>query len=195
MRAILVAIVLALASPAMAAQNGLPLTGHPKQDFNNIVHPDQGSNEQQQSGGGATSGSKCTAKNLLECLGDDIINKISPDLEYADALAHQNNNKITAPCLDAILALIQGWQAQVYPIGPDGKPATNLSPLTLPDPHAIVVLERVSELIQQLQPNSTISLGCAPLQAAAQKDITTLVGTVLSGGALGLLKLPIVPIP
>src|ERR1700689_2768847 len=124
MRAILVAIVLALASPAMAAQNGLPLTGHPKQDFNNIVHPDQGSNEQQQSGGGATSGSKCTAKNLLECLGDDIINKISPDLEYADALAHQNNNKITAPCLDAILALIQGWQAQVYPIGPDGKPAT-----------------------------------------------------------------------
>ena len=67
------------------------------------------------------------------------------------------------------------------------------TPLTLPDPHLIVIMERTRELIQQLQPNSTISLGCAPLQAAAQKDLSTLVGTVLSGGALGLLKLPVVP--
>lgn len=118
-------------------------------------------------------------------LSDDLINKVLPDLQYAAALAKQNNNKITGPCLDALLALVQGWQTPV-------KDASG-NTLTLPDPHLITGMERQAELLNQIQPDSSLSLGCAAMNNAIKKDILTLVGTILSGGALGLFKLPIIP--
>jgi hypothetical protein len=189
MRTIAMAVALAvLALPAMAQ------TPKKKPDIlqNIQEHLQQGSGENSS----ATPPTSTQKGDLLQYLADDAIKKILPDLQYSTALAHQNKNVITAPCLDAILGLIQGWQAPVYPYVATGaaQPASPQA-LTMPNPHLIVVLERTSELIQQLQPNSTISLGCAPLATAAQKDIATLVGTVLSGGAVGLLKLPIVPLP
>lgn len=139
-------------------------------------------------------------------LGDAIIQKVLPDLTYARALAHQNNNTITAPCFDAIYDLVNGWNAPVFPYVPPATastsstttpaaPAASPTALTMPDPHVLVALERASELLHQLQPDSKISIGCGALGQALQKDISTLVGTVLSGGALGLFKLPVVPLP
>ena len=118
-------------------------------------------------------------------LGDELLAKILPDLKYASALAKQNNNKVTSPCLDALLGLIESWHA---PVKDD---AGNVIPL--PEPHLITAMERQSELLRQLQPDSTLSIGCSAMAQAFKKDIMALVGGILTGGALGIMKLPIIP--
>jgi hypothetical protein len=104
------------------------------------------------------------------------------DFQFALAMSKVAGNNITTPC----------WQAWVDILSKQQQALTdaNGKPLTMPDPHLITNVEIASEWIAQLQPNSAISTGCAPLAQAAQKDIGTMIGAVVSGGALGLLKLP-----
>lgn len=120
-------------------------------------------------------------------ISDAILGKIMPDLRYAAALSKQNNNKITQPCLSAVLALADSWNVEVK----DDK--GNVLPL--PNPHVITFLEKQSQLLRQLQPDSDISLGCSGMAQALRKDVASLVGAILSGGALGIFKLPVLPIP
>jgi hypothetical protein len=120
--------------------------------------------------------------NPLANLNDEILAKLLADFTYAAARAHATNNTVTAPCWDAWVKLLT---AQSQPLS-DGKGTA----LTKPEPHAITDAELASELINQLQPNSDLSIACAPTLQASQRNIATLVGAVLSGGALGLFKLP-----
>lgn len=84
----------------------------------------------------------------------------------------------------------------VIPTGPaSGGISITSAPQILqrPDPDLVTSVEYVSEAVQLLQSNSPISLACAPMAQAVGKDFTTLAGQLLSGGALGLFKLPVVP--
>jgi hypothetical protein len=168
-------IVFALAAavgPALAqeprtggAQVKLPkLTGNPIQDF-----------KPQTSGG-------TSEQNPLANLTDDVLAKLLADFTYAAARADATKNTVTAPCWHAWVTLLTAQQAPL-------KDAAG-NPLTRPDPHLVVDAELASELINQLQPNSDLSIACAPTLQASQRNISTLVGAVLSGGALGLFKLP-----
>lgn len=114
---------------------------------------------------------------------DAILAKILPDLRYAAALSKQNNNKVTQPCLAAVLRLVDSWQVEVKDDA--GKV------LALPEPHVITFIEKQSQLLRQLQPDSDVSLGCSSMAQALKKDILSLVGGIMSGGVLGVLKLPI----
>jgi hypothetical protein len=153
------------ASPARAQGK---LTGNPLRDIGNAV----------------TQGNQKSAgqSNPLDELAAKIKKLSLDDFKYAAALAHATGNNVTAPCWDVWVKLLT---AQQQPLdGPDGQP------LKAPDPHLATDIELLSEIIRQLQPNSELSVGCAPMASAAQKDAGTLIGAVLSGGALGLFKLP-----
>lgn len=119
---------------------------------------------------------------------DELAKKIAalslPDFKYAAALAHATGNNVTAPCWDEWVKLISAQQQ------PLNDPTTG-QPLPEPDPHFATDIERLSEAIRQTQPNSELSVACAPLASSVQKDAATLIGGILSGGALGLFKLPI----
>jgi hypothetical protein len=111
------------------------------------------------------------------------IRKLSlDDFKYAAALAHATGNSVTAPCWDEWVKLLTAQQQPLN--GPDGQP------LKEPDPHLATDVERLSEMVAQLQPRSELSVACAPMATTAQKDAATLIGAVLSGGAMGLFKLP-----
>jgi hypothetical protein len=111
------------------------------------------------------------------------IRKLSlDDFKYASALAHATGNAVTAPCWDMWVKLLTAQQQPLN--GADGQP------LKEPDPHLATDIERLSEMVAQLQPRSELSVACAPMATTAQKDAATLIGAVLSGGALGLFKLP-----
>lgn len=153
------------ASPARAQAK---LTGNPLRDIGNAV----------------TQGNQKSAAqaNPLDDLAAKIKKLSLDDFKYAAALAHATGNTVTAPCWDVWVKLLT---AQQQPLdGPDGQP------LKAPDPHPATDIELLSEIIRQLQPSSELSVGCAPMASAAQKDAATLIGAVLSGGALGLFKLP-----
>jgi hypothetical protein len=152
-------------SPARAQAK---LTGNPLRDIGNAV----------------TQGNQKSAvqANPLDDLAAKIKKLSLDDFKYAAALAHATGNNVTAPCWDVWVKLLT---AQQQPLdGPDGQP------LKAPDPHLATDIELLSEIIRQLQPNSELSVGCAPMASAAQKDAATLIGAVLSGGALGMFKLP-----
>lgn len=127
-----------------------------------------------------------TAKGI-----DDLVSKLDtlalPDFEFALAQAKAAGNEVTQPCWTAWVDLIRARQAAS--LGPDGQP------LPLPDPHIITAIERISELLSILRPDSKISLACVQIANVAGKDVGTVITGILSGGALGLFKLPIVPIP
>jgi hypothetical protein len=153
------------AAPARAQGK---LTGNPLRDIGNAV----------------TQGNQKSAvqANPLDDLAAKIKKLSLDDFKYAAALAHATGNNVTAPCWDVWVKLLT---AQQQPLdGPDGQP------LKAPDPHLATDIELLSEIIRQLQPNSELSVGCAPMASAAQKDAATLIGAVLSGGALGMFKLP-----
>jgi hypothetical protein len=153
------------AAPARAQAK---LTGNPLRDIGNAV----------------TQGNQKSAvqANPLDDLAAKIKKLSLDDFKYAAALAHATGNNVTAPCWDVWVKLLT---AQQQPLdGPDGQP------LKAPDPHLATDIELLSEIIRQLQPNSELSVGCAPMASAAQKDAATLIGAVLSGGALGMFKLP-----
>jgi hypothetical protein len=122
------------------------------------------------------------SRNPLANLTDEVLAKLLADFTYASARAHATGNAVTAPCWDAWVKLLTNQTASLK------DAAGNV--LSKPDPHLILDAELASELISQLQPNSDLSIACAPTLQASQRNISTLVGAVLSGGALGLFKLP-----
>ena len=172
--AVLTALALACASPAHAQSRQParpPLTGDPVRDIGTAIK----------------SGQQQSAKEANETTADlvDKLDKLAlPDFEYALAMAKATNNVVSAPC----------WQAWVDMLTAQQKPLTDAAgqPLSEPDPHLITNIERISELLAALRPDSPLSTSCAALAGAANRDVATLISGILSGGALGLFKLPIV---
>jgi hypothetical protein len=60
-----------------------------------------------------------------------------------------------------------------------------------PNPGLVTNVEYLSEAVQLLQSNSPIAIACAPMASALQKDVATLLSSIVTGGAFGLFKLPI----
>jgi hypothetical protein len=165
-------------SPA-DAQNRQPPprpTGNPVVDIGNAIR-----GEQQQS---ATARNEST-EDLVAKLGKLAL----PDFEFALAMSKATNNVVSTPCWQAWVTLLTAQQKPL--LGTDGQP------LTEPEAHLATSVEKISELLGALRPDSTLSTGCAALAAAGGKDAATLITGILSGGALGLFKLPIPigPIP
>lgn len=170
----LTGLALAGAAPAHAQSRQParpPLTGDPVRDIGTAIK----------------SGQQQSAKEANETTADlvDKLDKLAlPDFEYALAMAKATNNVVSAPC----------WQAWVDMLTAQQKPLTDAAgqPLSEPDPHLITNIERISELLAALRPDSPLSTSCAALAGAANRDVATLISGILSGGALGLFKLPIV---
>jgi hypothetical protein len=175
---ILLAAGLALSFAAAAsAQTPRPKpTGNPIVDIGNAIK-----GEQQQ----AAAARNESTEDLVAKLGKLAL----PDFEFALAMSKATNNVVSTPCWQAWVALLSAQQKPL--VGTDGQP------LTEPDPHLATSVEKISELLAALRPDSTLSTGCAALAAAGGKDAATLIQGILSGGALGLFKLPIPigPIP
>jgi hypothetical protein len=163
--ACLCALALGWAAPAQAQSR---LTGNPLRDIGNAAS--QGNQK------------SLASPSALDELAGKIRKLSLDDFKYAAALAHATGNTVTAPCWDVWVKLLTAQQQPLN--GPDGQP------LHEPDPHLATDVERLSEMIHQLLPNSELSVACAPMASAAQKDAGTLIGAVLNGGALGLFKLP-----
>jgi hypothetical protein len=163
--ACLCALALGWAAPAQAQSR---LTGNPLRDIGNAAS--QGNQK------------SLASPSALDELAGKIKKLSLDDFKYAAALAHATGNTVTAPCWDVWVKLLTAQQQPLN--GPDGQP------LAEPDPHLATDVERLSEMIHQLLPNSELSVACAPMASAAQKDAGTLIGAVLNGGALGLFKLP-----
>ena len=68
------------------------------------------------------------------------------DDQGAAALAHATSNTVTAQCWDEWVKLLTAQQQPLK--GADGQP------LIEPDPHIATDIERLSEMIAQLQPRS-----------------------------------------
>jgi hypothetical protein len=159
------AALLALLLPGTASAQAPRLTGNPVRDF-------------------APQTSNATRQSELDLVGK--LGQLSlPDFQYALALATATKNVVSIPCWQAWVDLLTAQQKGV--VGPDGVV------LVEPDPHLITNIERMSELLANLRPDSPISTSCAALAGAAGKDAATLIGGILSGGALGLFKLPVIP--
>jgi hypothetical protein len=171
--AILSALALAWASPA-DAQNKFKATGDIIKDV-------------------AATKAAQPGQPFNQTTADDLLNKLDklalPDFEFALAQAQATNNVVTMPCWQAWIDLITARQKAQ--IGPDGNP------MPLPDPHLITGIERISELLGILRPDSKISLACVQIAATAKQDVALFVTSIVTGGALGLFKLPIPlgPIP
>jgi hypothetical protein len=167
----LCALALAGAGPAGAQASRQPPhpAGNPIVDIGNAIRGQQQQRETER-------------PNALDELAAKIKKLSLDDFKYASALAHATGNNVTAPCWDVSVKLLTAQQQPLN--GPDGQP------LKEPDPHLATDIELLSEIIRQLQPNSELSVACAPMASAAQKDAGTLIGSVLSGGALGLFKIP-----
>lgn len=121
--------------------------------------------------------------NPFDHLTDDTLKKILVDVTYAKALAKAAGNDVTLPC----------WTAWVDLVTSQTKPLTDDAgkELTMPDPHFFVAAERASEFINQIQPNSKLYIGCSAALNQSRMAIGQLISAVLSGGALGLFKLPL----
>jgi hypothetical protein len=120
--------------------------------------------------------------NPFDNLTDDVLRKILADVTYAKALAKASGNEVTLPCWTAWVDLVT---SQTQPLKDD---AGNV--LVKPDPAFFVAAERASEFINQIQPNSKLYLGCSAALNQSRMAIGQLISAVLSGGALGLFKLP-----
>jgi hypothetical protein len=178
MRATLVLLLCALAAPAQA-QSRPPAprpTGNPIVDIGNAI-----AGQKQQ----ATVSRNADTEDLVGKLGKLAL----PDFEFALAMSKATNNVVSTPCWQAWVDLLTAQQKPL--LGADGQP------LAEPDPHLATSVEKISELLAALRPDSTLSTGCAALAGAAGKDAATLIQGILGGGALGLFKLPIPigPIP
>lgn len=101
--------------------------------------------------------------------------KLLPDLQYSLKLAQAAKNTITADCYQAWIDIITTQQTAVK--NPDG------TDIAMPDPHIITEFEKLVELRNALQPESTFNVKCSPVASMIKKDLTGLIGTVLAGGA------------
>jgi hypothetical protein len=123
-----------------------------------------------------------TARTGVQATGDvpyDLLRaldkKLLPDLQYALKLATATNSKVTAPCYQAWIDMINTQDKAVQdPTGAD---------LPVPDPHIITDFERLVELRNALQPESDFMIKCSPVASMVKKDIAGFMGVVISGGA------------
>lgn len=158
-RILLILAALLVAGPAVAQKKpGIP----------NIFQPRTDSTDQVQSGAGGGS------KGLGDLLGA-LDAKVLPDLKYALALATKSNSKVTAPCYQAWIDIIETRQAAA--LGPDGNP------LPEPDPHIITTFEKLVELRNALQPDSDFTIKCSPVATMVKRDLIGFIGVVITGGA------------
>jgi hypothetical protein len=132
---------------------------------------------------GSINAKSAAPGNPFDNLTDDVLKKILADVTYAKALAKAASNDVTLPCWTAWVDLVT---SQTAPLKDDAGNA-----LALPDPHFFVAAERASEFINQIQPNSKLYLGCSAALNQSRMAIGQLIAAVLSGGALGLFKLPV----
>jgi hypothetical protein len=187
MRKLIVAIVVMLAIAPAVAQTKRPaaapepapaaaLLRPPLCDPLNLIpgcrNPDGSLNQKTGAGG-----------NPFDNLTDDVLRTILVDVTYAKALAKASGNDVTLPCWTAWVDLVT---SQTQPLKDDAGNA-----LAKPDPAFFVAAERASEFINQIQPNSKLYLGCSAALNQSRMAIGQLISAVLSGGALGLFKLPI----
>jgi len=110
---------------------------------------------------------------------EDIIGaldaKLLPDLQYALKLATASGSKVTAPCYQAWIDIINVRQKAVQ--GPDGQD------MVMPDPAVVTKFEKLVELRNSLQPDSEFMIKCSPVASMVKKDIVSFIGVVISGGA------------
>lgn len=109
--------------------------------------------------------------NILGALDD----KVLPDLQYALKMAIAADSKVTAPCYQAWIDIIN--KRKVAVTNADG------SPVDLPQPRIITDFEKAVELRNALQPDSDFSIKCAPVVAMVKLDILSFMGKVIGGGA------------
>ncbi len=101
--------------------------------------------------------------------------KLLPDLQYALKLATASGSKVTGPCYQAWIDIINVRQKAV-------EDAQGQS-MELPDPHLVTDFEKLVELRNSLQPDSDFMIKCSPVASMVKKDIAGFIGIVISGGA------------
>ena len=138
-------LVLLLAASASAQVPRRQPTGNPIVDIGNAIK-----GEQQQS----TAARNASTEDLVGKLGKLAL----PDFEFALAMSKATNNVVSTPCWQAWVDLLSAQQKPL--IGTDGQPVAE------PDPHLATSVEKISELLAALRPDSTLSTGCAALAAA-----------------------------
>jgi hypothetical protein len=103
--------------------------------------------------------------------------KFLPDLQYALKLAQASKNTITADCYQAWIDIITTQQNAVM----DSQTPPQAVPM--PDPHVITEFEKLVELRNALQPESSFMVKCSPVASMVRKDIAGFMGLVITGGA------------
>lgn len=164
-RIILALALIAFAAPALAQTKPgfrLPIPIQPRTDA---------SAGAQSGGGGRLFGGKDPLHDLLGALDA----KLLPDLQYALRLAQGSGSKVTAPCYQAWITIIETRQK--------ANTDEQGNPLPEPDPGIVTKFERMVELRNSLQPDSPFMIACSPVASMVKKDIMGFIGTVLSGGA------------
>lgn len=116
-----------------------------------------------------------TERDPLERLLGALDDKLLPDLQYALKLAEASGSKVTAPCYQAWIEIIQTRKQAVK--GDDGQ---ELPP---PNPGVVTKFEKMVELRNALQPDSNFMVKCSPVASMVKKDIAGFIGIVISGGA------------
>lgn len=111
----------------------------------------------------------------LQGLLDALDAKLLPDLQYALKLATASGSKVTAPCYQAWITIIETRQKA----GVDDQGVA----MPEPDPGIVTKFERMVELRNALQPDSPFMIACSPVASMVKKDIVGFIGTVISGGA------------
>jgi len=164
---VLVAVVLGslFAFTGDASAQGIklkPLTGDVAKDFNLGASNIGASNH------------RLTGNPLNDLLGA-LDGKLLPDLQYALKLANASGSKVTAPCYQAWIDIINTRQKAVQ--DDQGQP------MTPPDPHLVTDFEKMVELRNALQPDSDFMLKCSPVASMVKKDILGFIGVVIGGGA------------
>ena len=101
--------------------------------------------------------------------------KLLPDLQYALKLANASGSKVTGPCYQAWIDIINVRQKAVADEQGQALP--------LPDPHLVTDFEKMVELRNSLQPDSEFMIRCSPVASMVKKDIAGFIGIVISGGA------------
>lgn len=154
-----------LAAPSAQAQVRRPaLTGNPVYDIKNAF--------ERQTGVKATGD---VPFDLLRALDKALL----PDLQYALKLAQATGSKVTAPCYSAWIDMINTQQTAVQTKNADGSTAE----IAVPDPHLVTDFERMVELRNALQPDSSFMTACSPVANMVKMDVTHFMGIVISGGA------------
>jgi len=115
-----------------------------------------------------------TGKPLGDIIGALDV-KLLPDLQYALKLATASGSKVTGPCYQAWIDIINVRQKAVS----DDQGAA----IPMPDPHLVTDFEKLVELRNSLQPDSEFMIKCSPVASMVKKDIVGFIGIVISGGA------------